>query len=86
METEFMESGSEMHLISDNNIDDDHKLETAISQLNEAQRRCIELFYLEERSYREVAEATGFSMNEVKSHLQNGRRNLKIILENNREP
>jgi len=81
LETEVMESGNEMHLISGNN-NEDHHLENAISQLNEAQRRCIEMFYLEERSYREVSETTGYSMNEVKSYLQNGRRNLKIILEN----
>ncbi|HOW32039.1 MAG TPA: sigma-70 family RNA polymerase sigma factor [Bacteroidales bacterium] len=84
LESEVMESGSPMHLISGNNYDD-HQLETAISRLNEAQRQCIILFYLEEQSYREVAETTGYSMNEVKSHLQNGRRNLKIILENNHE-
>lgn len=85
LETEIMESGDEMHLINENS-DGDHQLEKAIGQLNEAQRRCIELFYLEERSYHEVSETTGYSMNEVKSHLQNGRRNLKIILEKTREP
>lgn len=80
LETGIMESGNEMHLILENS-DRDHQLEKALGQLNEAQRRCIELFYLEERSYHEVSETTGYSMNEVKSHLQNGRRNLKIILE-----
>jgi RNA polymerase sigma-70 factor (ECF subfamily) len=85
LETEIMESGDEVHLINENS-DGDHHLELAIGQLSEAQRRCIELFYLEERSYQEVSETTGYSMNEVKSHLQNGRRNLKIILEKNCEP
>jgi len=80
LESGIMESGDEMHLILENS-DGDHQLEKALGQLNEAQRRCIELFYLEERSYYEVSETTGYSMNEVKSHLQNGRRNLKIILE-----
>jgi RNA polymerase sigma factor (sigma-70 family) len=56
-------------------------LQSAILQLNEAQGRCIQQFYLEGRSYQEVADFTGFTMNEVKSHLQNGRRNLKIYLE-----
>lgn len=85
-EAGIMENDSVLHLITGNNSEDDHKLEEAISRLNEDQRRCIELFYLEERSYREVAETTGFTLNEVKSHLQNGRRNLKIILENVRKP
>lgn len=85
LETEIMESGDEVHLINENS-DRDHHLEKALCRLNEAQRRCIELFYLEERSYHEVSETTGYSLNEVKSHLQNGRRNLKIILEKTREP
>lgn len=84
LETEIMESDDELHLINENK-EEDHHLEKALGQLNEAQRRCIELFYLEERSYHEVSERTGYSMNEVKSHLQNGRRNLKIILEKPRE-
>lgn len=49
--------------------------------LREPQRRCIELVYLEEKSYQEVSEITGYTMNEVKSHVQNGKRNLKIRLE-----
>ena len=86
LEAGIMETGNAMHLITGSTSEDDHKLEEAIGRLNEDQRKCIELFYLEERSYREVAETTGFTMNEVKSHLQNGRRNLKIILENTRQP
>jgi RNA polymerase sigma factor (sigma-70 family) len=56
------------------------KLELALEQLNVPQKRCVELFYLEDRSYAEITEITGFSLNEVKSHLQNGKRNLKQIL------
>jgi RNA polymerase sigma factor (sigma-70 family) len=85
LESEVMENESGEHLVPGNGEDGSGMLEDAIGKLNEAQRRCIELFYLEERSYKEVAESTGFSMNEVKSHLQNGRRNLKIFLENARE-
>ncbi len=57
------------------------KLEIAIQKLNREQSQCITLFYLNEKSYKEITEATGYSINEVKSHLQNGRRNLRIILE-----
>jgi hypothetical protein len=36
---------------------------------------------IEEKSYKEIVDLTGFSLNEVKSHIQNGKRNLKITLE-----
>ncbi|HRG01483.1 MAG TPA: sigma-70 family RNA polymerase sigma factor [Bacteroidia bacterium] len=61
------------------------KLEKAIEELNEDQRKCIKLFYLKERSYNEIADETGYTLNEVKSFIQNGKRNLKIKLEKNSE-
>lgn len=57
------------------------KLEAAIEGLNVNQQKCITLFYLKERSYKDIVDETGFTLSEVKSHLQNGRRNLKLILE-----
>jgi RNA polymerase sigma-70 factor, ECF subfamily len=56
------------------------KLEYAIERLSEDQKKCVQLFYLNEKSYREITETTGYSINEVKTHLQNGRRNLRILL------
>jgi RNA polymerase sigma factor (sigma-70 family) len=55
-------------------------LELALSQLPLEQRRCLELFYLEEKSYHDIASTTGLPVNQVKSHLQNGRRMLKRSL------
>ena len=55
-------------------------LEASINELSDQQKTCIQLFYLQKLSYQEVSEKTGFSMNEVKSFIQNGKRNLKIIL------
>lgn len=52
-------------------------LEVGLSQLPPEQRRCLELFYSEEKSYQEIVAATGLAINLVKSHLQNGRRMLK---------
>jgi len=52
-------------------------LEEGISLLNEEQRICIELFYLKKYCYQDVSEISGFTMNEVKSYIQNGKRNLK---------
>lgn len=53
------------------------QLEVAISMLKAEQRQCVELFYLQRKSYKEVAEITGFSLLQVKSYIQNGKRNLK---------
>ena len=55
-------------------------LQAALAQLGEGQRRCLELFYLEGHSYAEVARQSGYALNEVKSQIQNGKRNLKILL------
>ena len=55
-------------------------LRSALARLVEGQRRCIELFYLEGLSYAEVAHRTGYAPNEVKSHIQNGKRSLRILL------
>jgi RNA polymerase sigma factor (sigma-70 family) len=55
-------------------------LELAMTQLPPEQRRCLELFYQEEKSYQEIEAATGLPLNLVKSHLQNGRRMLKRCL------
>jgi len=49
--------------------------------LNKEQKQCLTLFYLEKKTYQEVAEITGFTPMQVKSHIQNGKRNLKILLE-----
>jgi RNA polymerase sigma-70 factor (ECF subfamily) len=58
-------------------------LPAAIEALNVEQRTCIELFYLNGKSYVEIAEETGYAMTKVKSHIQNGKRNLKIYLQKN---
>ena len=56
-------------------------LEQSIEGLPDDQRVCVRMFYLEQKSYKEVSEATGLDLNKVKSHIQNGKRNLKISLE-----
>ncbi len=57
------------------------RLEDAISALGEEQKICIELFYIKDKSYKEICDITGMSDKQVKSHIQNGKRNLKLILE-----
>jgi RNA polymerase sigma factor (sigma-70 family) len=60
-------------------------LEECMEQLTENQKKAIQLFYLSEKCYKEIADTTGFSLNEVKSYIQNGKRNLKICMERNSE-
>lgn len=57
------------------------KLEQAIERLNAEQQACIRLVYLENRSYQEVSVITGYSLKQVKSYVQNGKRNLRTLLE-----
>lgn len=59
------------------------KLEDAIRSLSKEQRTCIELFYLKKMCYNEVSEKTGYTDKQVKSYIQNGKRNLRLILEQN---
>jgi RNA polymerase sigma factor (sigma-70 family) len=56
-------------------------LEQSIFELKDKQRECIELFFLKQKSYQEISKQTGYTENEVKSYIQNGKRNLKILLE-----
>ena len=53
----------------------------ALKELNKEQQLCVTLFYLEKKSYQQVADQTGYSLMQVKSHIQNGKRNLKLQLE-----
>jgi len=54
------------------------KMEHAMTELNEDQRKCVEFFYLEKKTYTEIMALTGFNFMQVKSYIQNGKRNLKI--------
>lgn len=52
-------------------------LEEALNDLNTEQRTCIEAFYLKRMNYAAIAQQTGYTLLQVKSHIQNGKRNLK---------
>ena len=56
-------------------------LEEAMQHLNSEQKTCIRMFYLEKKSYQAIASETGFNLLQVKSYIQNGKRNLRILLE-----
>lgn len=78
---EVVESSGILHLFEKTDINDKHvRLKNGLEKLSEEQRVCIEFFYLEDRSYLEVSRITGYSMKQVKSYVQNGKRNLKIFI------
>jgi RNA polymerase sigma-70 factor (ECF subfamily) len=61
-------------------------MKQCLPKLKENQRKCVELFYLNNKSYQDIANETEFSLNEIKSYIQNGKRNLKLLLENASTP
>ena len=56
-------------------------MEGSLQELNNEQQQCVTLCYLQKKSYQQISEMTGFTMMQVKSHIQNGKRNLKILIE-----
>jgi RNA polymerase sigma-70 factor (ECF subfamily) len=77
----FMDSTGELHPNSANEKENTIlQLEMALKELNKEQKLCLELFYYKNKSYNEIVDITGFSANEVKSYIQNGKRNLKLRL------
>ena len=71
-------AGTAPHLEKDRQLE---LMEVCLQELNKEQKQCVTLFYLEKRSYNEIADITGFSLMQVKSYIQNGKRNLKILME-----
>jgi len=53
----------------------------SLSELSPEQKQCVNLFYLQKKSYQEISEQTGFTMLQVKSYIQNGKRNLRLLIE-----
>jgi RNA polymerase sigma factor (sigma-70 family) len=81
---EFMQSEEELHLNGVFTKEENFlKLEKCLNTLSAEQKQVIELFYLQEKCYKEIAEITGIEWNKVRSYIQNGRRNLKICMEKN---
>ena len=84
LETENMERPEVVHLnIDSTNESQLSAMEKCMETLPTEQRQAIDLFYLQQKCYKEVADITGFDMNKVKSYIQNGKRNLKICMERN---
>ncbi|MFT2010452.1 RNA polymerase sigma factor [Pontibacter sp. 13R65] len=82
----LMESTALLHLLEEDQQEVTLQLlEKGLTKLPPEQKICLELFYLQQKSYKEIAAITGCELPKVKSYIQNGRRNLKIYLENHHE-
>jgi RNA polymerase sigma-70 factor (ECF subfamily) len=78
--TFFMENSVEMHPLEEEESDME-RLRECIERLKEEQQGCIRLFFYEGCSYRQISERLGIGENDVKSYIQNGKRNLRICIE-----
>ena len=70
--------GKSIHIEKDKQLE---MMSESLEELSDEQKLCVTLFYLEKKSYQQITDQTGFTMMQVKSYIQNGRRNLKILLE-----
>jgi RNA polymerase sigma factor (sigma-70 family) len=83
MSDNFMQSEEDLHLNGEPDKETNLKfMEDCLEKLPEDQKRTVSLFYLESKCYQEIAELTGQEWNKVRSQIQNGRRNLKLCIEN----
>jgi RNA polymerase sigma-70 factor (ECF subfamily) len=73
------ETEEKIQAVSDDMMIEHMKL--SLPKLKEGQRICVELFYLQNKSYQDIASETNYTLNEIKSYIQNGKRNLKLLLE-----
>lgn len=71
------ENDRESLLLHDYNLE---QMTVALEELNKEQRDCIVYFYLDKMSYQQVMDKTGFNFAQVKSYIQNGKRNLKQLI------
>ncbi|NQY66257.1 MAG: sigma-70 family RNA polymerase sigma factor [Flavobacteriales bacterium] len=81
-----MEYTIPMHHVEEPSIENDlTALEKCINKLQAEQKKCVKLFFLEDKSYRQIEEVAGYELKKVKSYIQNGKRNIKTCLEKSRE-
>jgi RNA polymerase sigma-70 factor (ECF subfamily) len=59
------------------------KIDFCLGTLNEEQKKCIDLFYFQEKTYQDIALTLDISWSSTRSYIQNGKRNLKICMEKN---
>jgi RNA polymerase sigma-70 factor (ECF subfamily) len=55
-------------------------LDESLQELQPNQQQCISLFYIQKKSYRQISDETGFSLMQIKSFIQNGKRNMRLLI------
>ncbi len=79
---DVVENVSDVNLNDEAPMEQDLKaLQNCMKDLKENQKACVEKFFLEKHNYQQVSEATGYTLKQVKSYIQNGKRNLKNCIE-----
>lgn len=77
-----MESTELLHPIDEDlNSALQENLKHCLERLKKEQQECVQLFYYQEKSYGDIADELNIAEKKVKSYIQNGKRNLKICLE-----
>jgi len=83
----FMEWEAQTHLFEEPSLEANlERLAQCIARLTAEQRACVELFYLKKLCYAQVGQNTGFTLLQVKSYIQNGKRKLKNCMEQHGVP
>jgi RNA polymerase sigma-70 factor (ECF subfamily) len=78
----LMEDSPAVHLEDEPDLEANlSQLEKCIGTLAVEQKQCVELFYLQQKCYKDIGDLTGYDANKVKSYIQNGKRNLKLCME-----
>lgn len=81
-QAELVQSAGAVHpidILEENG--EERALKKCLERLSLQQKQCVEQFYFENRSYKEISQITGEEIGTVRSHIQNGRRNLRICME-----
>ncbi len=85
VDTDVMHLSQNMHPDEENNLLDKEMqfdiMQYCIEKLPGEQKQVIQLFYLKEKSYKQIADETQSDINKIRSYIQNGRRNLKNCME-----
>ncbi|MEZ5042360.1 MAG: sigma-70 family RNA polymerase sigma factor [Saprospiraceae bacterium] len=84
-DSDFMQSEAFLHPMDEvvEGDERENKLQGCLDQLSDEQKQCINLFYYQGKSYKEIADMKTEEVGRIRSHIQNGRRNLRICLEAN---
>jgi RNA polymerase sigma factor (sigma-70 family) len=78
LSTPYEQTDTSLHIEKEKQLSN---MEIALQQLSIEQKQCVTLFYLQKLSYQQITEQTEYTLLQVKSHIQNGKRNLKLMLE-----